>query len=201
MEFRNHILNSRFIYKALRHGDENIPAVAYMMKRELCYKSLIYKWIAFNPLLNRIINLDSKKMKTEVLLLRYENVKNDTLGHTGVSNAIRVDPSLKLSSVLTWNGLEDSKIKLNIIQWRLGRIAYHQLCLNCHRAWLSRQHALECSHVDEQLLKLFPNTDIQQFCNLLDSILNNLHFVQDIQILKTVSSAIQNIKGTCLHQN
>jgi hypothetical protein len=108
MEFRNHILNSRFIYKALRHGDENIPAVAYMMKRELCYKSLIYKWIAFNPLLNRIINLDSKKMKTEVLLLRYENVKNDTLGHTGVSNAIRVDPSLKLSSVLTWNGLESN---------------------------------------------------------------------------------------------
>ena len=145
--------------------------------------------------------MDLKNAKLKLFELRYNNIQNEALGHTGISNAIQVDRSLKLSSILSWNGLLDSQVKLEIIQWRLGRIAYHQPCLNCHRARMSRQHALACSGMDEVLYQEFKNIGIQPSHNLLDSILNHLQFERDTMMLQKISLAIQNIKEVCLHNN
>jgi hypothetical protein len=199
IKFRNQLLNSRFILKSLLRGDKSIPAVAYMMEKLDNRKTIIYQWKHFNPTYSEVHGLDEKKARKELSILRYNNIQNEELGLTGISNSIQVDPSMKLPSILSWDGEEDSKIKLEIIQWRLGRVAYHQHCLNCHRAQLSRRHALECSGVDENLFNEFQNINLTQSSNILDSILNHFKFERDTKILEKISVAIQTIKRVCLH--
>ena len=66
---------------------------------------------------------------------------------------IKVFPNLRRSSVLSWDGMEDAKIKLELIQWRLGRVAFHQDCRRCGGS-LSRKHAVICSGAEDFLSSL-----------------------------------------------
>ena len=59
--------------------------------------------------------------------------KSTTNPTTRISDSIPVSNGLKLSSILFWKSEEDGEIFRNLVRWRLGRIAYHQQCLNFSR--------------------------------------------------------------------
>ena len=65
---------------------------------------------------HRLISLDPKALSKEIKLIRFEDVDQDELVHTNVSSAIKVFPNVNRSSILSWNGLEDAKIRLELIQ-------------------------------------------------------------------------------------
>jgi hypothetical protein len=89
-----------------------------------------------------------KCLKKKIKAIRYENISQENLGYTRISDAINVEKTLEHSEILKWNGLEDKEIKQDLLQWRLGRIAFHQVCKKCGQE-LSRAHALECSGVGQ----------------------------------------------------
>ena len=65
-------------------------------------------------------------LKNAIKEIRLENITQENFGMTGVSDAIAVHKSLKHSAILYWDGVQDAQVKQELIQWRLGRIAYHQ---------------------------------------------------------------------------
>ena len=139
-------------------------------------------------------------MLKEIKLIRFEDIDQDELGHTNVSSAIKVFPNLRRSSILSWNGMEDAKIKLEVIQWRLGRVAFHQDCRRCGGS-LSRKHAVICSGAEDFLSSTFPDIDLPQTNTLIDTILNQFFFKNDSAVYAAVYEAIQGIRKTCLLQN
>jgi len=110
------------------------------------------------------------------------------------------NPNLLRSSILSWNGLEDAKIKLELVQWRLGRVAFHQDCRRCCGS-LSRKHAVIRSGAEDFLSSIFPDIDLPQSNTLIDSILNQFFFKNDSAVYAAVYEAIQGIRKTCLLQN
>jgi len=122
-----------------------------------------------------LISLDPKDLSKEIKLIRFEDIGQNELGHTNVSSAIKVFPDLKRSSILSWNGLEDAKIKLELIQWRLGRVAFHQDYRRCGGS-LSRKHAVICSGAEDFLSSTFPDIDLPQSNTLIDTIVKSILF-------------------------
>ena len=80
---------------------------------------------------HRLINLSSFRIQNEIKLIRQENIEQDELGHTYVSSANPVKKNLARSAILSWTGIKVVTIKLELIQWRLGCIAFHQRCHSC----------------------------------------------------------------------
>ena len=104
-------------------------------------------------------------------MIRYENISQDTLGHTNISDAIVVLPSLLHSDIMKWNGIEDAKVKQELIQWRLGRVAFHQRCQVCFEV-LSISHAVICSGAEDYILEKFPQVTRSYSNTIIDDILN-----------------------------
>jgi len=109
-----------------------------------------------------------------------------------------VQKSLKLSSILFWKNEEQGEIKRNLIRWRLGRIAFHQQCLNCNREKLSRKHAVLCSGVDHVLFEKYEVMESFYSQNILDTLLNKFMFGNYFGICKDISWAINQIQKLCL---
>jgi hypothetical protein len=90
----------------------------------------------------------------------------------------------------------------NLIQWRLGRVAFHQVCLKCFMqdeyVELSRQHGVECSGMSAEIATRFSHIS-EDSGNILDAALNNVEMnetaLEDIQFL---SKCIETIRQNCL---
>ena len=202
MKCRNQILNARFCHRCL-HSEDRLRIPAYELWRNSLYvgKSLANGWRIDNPYYHRIVNvLDSDLLPTVFKSIRFENITQDDLGHTNISDAIKVLPTLQHSSILKWSDLEDSIIKLELIEWRLGRVVFHQTCYNCG-VTLSRKHALICSGMDEQLRNLFPEVNVLLCSTVIDCILNH-YFLEDFKspVFKYLYEAIRSIRRSCLAQ-
>ena len=124
--------------------------------------------------------------------------KSTTKASTRISDSIPVSKSLKLSSVLFWKNEDDGEIQRNLVRWRLGRIAFHQNCLNCNQENLSRKHAVLCSGVDEILFDKYEEIESFQSQNILDTLLNKYMFKNNSVIWKDISWAITQIQKVCL---
>ena len=134
---------------------------------------------------HRLINLSSLRIQNEIKLIRLENIEQDELGHTNVSSAIPVNKNLARSAILSWTGIKDMTTKLELIQWRLGRIAFHQRCHRCEES-LSRKHAVICSGAEAFLESKFPDIDAPASQTILDAILNHSFTKNDESIYLTV---------------
>ena len=110
---------------------------------------------------------ETEKAQKSNSLIHFEDVDQDALGHTNVSSAIKVFPNVNRSSILSWNGVEDAKIKLELIQWYLGRVAFHQYYRRCGSS-LSRKHAVICSGAEDFLSSTFPDIDLTQSNTLIE---------------------------------
>ena len=201
MKCRNRVLNARFCHRLLNLDDRlRIPACQLWSKSTRLARSIANDWRISNPYYHRIISIaDLSDLRRSIKSIRYENISQDDLGHTNISDAIKVLPSLEHSSILKWNGMEDAEIKQELIYWRLGRIAFHQVCFNCQGV-LSRKHALLCSGVEHQLRNLFSNVDFLQSITVMDCILNHYFLDNVSQVFKYLFEAIHSIRRSCLAQ-
>ena len=138
------LLNAKFTSKLIQTVDPSLPAYNMYHNNILQKTSIASSWKKSNKLYHRIIAINSNICLKSIKKVRFENVNLDELGRTNVSSAIPVHSSLKHSSVLVWSGAKDAELKKEIINWRLGRIAYHQKCQRCGES-LSRKHAVVCS--------------------------------------------------------
>lgn len=159
MKCRNLLLNARFVRPILLGQIPDIPASELFHKVQSQRKSLAFKWKLGNPYIERLSHVSDKNLKEAIKDIRHENVEQEDFGLTGVSDAIAVHKSLKHSAILYWDGIQDSQVKQELINWRLGRIAYHQECGRCNGD-LSRKHAVIRSGAEDFLLQQFPDLEI-----------------------------------------
>ena len=91
----------------------------------LLRKSLASNWKIANQYITRLTHTSDKSLKAVIKDIRYESIVQESMGLTGVSDAIAVHKSLKHPAILYWDGIRDALVKQELINWRLGRIAYH----------------------------------------------------------------------------
>ena len=102
-------------------------------------KSVYGEYRKRNEYLVELVNISRKtELSRKIKELRRTDImdskkgcKSTTNPSTRISDSIPVSNGLKLSSILFWKSEEDGEIFRNLVRWRLGRIAYHQQCLNC----------------------------------------------------------------------
>jgi len=196
---RNHLLNAKFLWKLKTQADDTLPAFKTFRDSLDINKSLTYEWRKFNQYYHRLINLSTLSIKKEIKLIRQENIEQDDMGHTNVSSAIPVNKNLARSAILSWTGIEDMTIKLELIQWRLGRIAFHQDCQRCGES-LSRKHAVICSGAEEFLDSKFPDIQVPASQTIIDAILNKFFNNNVRTVFLDIFEAIQGIRKACLLQ-
>lgn len=196
---RNHLLNAKFLWKLKTQADDTLPAFSTFEASLNNKKSITFEWKKLNIYFHRLINLSSLRINNEIKLIRQENIEQDEMGHTKVSSAIPVKKDLSRSAILSWTGIEDMTIKLELIQWRLGRIAFHQRCHHCGDS-LSRKHAVICSGAEEFLESKFPEIEVPASQTIIDAILNKFFNKNDRTVYLDVFEAIQGIRRTCLLQ-
>ena len=199
MKCRNQLLNARFVRPLLLEQLPDLPAFEIFHAVEKKRKSLAFKWKMGNPYIARLTHANDKRIKCLIKDIRYENIVQENFGLTGVSDAIAVHKSLKHSAILRWDGLQDAETKQELIQWRLGRIAYHQACGRCN-CDLSRKHAVICSGAEDYLLQEFPDLEIPTVYTVIDSLLNTNLLKGSNVIWRTIHEAIKGIRRTCLLQ-
>jgi len=163
----------------------------YLKRNELIRE---IEQVAQNSQLLKII----QEFRRKDILDFKKGCKSTTRTSTRISDSIPVSKSLKLSSILFWKSDDDGEIQRNLIKWRLGRIAYHQDCLNCNREMLSRKHAVLCSGVDHVLFEKYEEVESYYSQNILDTLLNKYMSGNHSMIWKDISWAITQIQKLCL---
>ena len=204
MQCRNKILNAKFM-RNLKTLNESLQISRLYNFASKYSKSIIKECVKRNELIREIENISDsglygriKDFRRKDILDHKKGCKSTTRTSTRISDSIPVSDSLKLSSILFWKSEEEGEIQRNLIQWRLGRVAFHQECLNCNRENLSRKHAVLCSGVEEVLFEKYEEVESFQSQNILDSILNKYMFGNQLSIWKDISWAIIQIKKVCL---
>jgi hypothetical protein len=204
MQCRNKILNSKFL-RNLKTLKENLQISQLLNFTVNDPKSVYREYFKRNEYIHDLANSTDSDLTKKIKGLRRSDIldskkgcKSTTNSSTRISDSIPVSKSLKLSSILFWKTEEDGEILRNLVRWRLGRIAFHQECLNCNREKLSRKHAVLCSGVDEVLFDKYEEIEGYQSQNILDTLLNKYMFGNHMTIWKDVSWAINQIQKLCL---
>ncbi|MEY3312427.1 MAG: hypothetical protein RL348_1776 [Bacteroidota bacterium] len=197
MECRNLILNASYVSKTLKKEDRTNPTFNLMNELKTKGKSLIGKWIHKNKFIERL--QQSENIKEDIHKIKYENVSRSNFGATAVSDSIVIPNTLQHSSILKWKDSQDAIQKRQVIKWRLGRIAYHQMCLNCESKELSRKHALKCAGIDDFIAEKFKNFERDEEHLSLDKLLNHYYSTTSKELISIFASIIANIKWTCLN--
>ena len=199
MKCRNLLLNARFVRPLLLNQFPSLPASEIFHAVVTKRSSLAFNWKLKNLYIQRLQQTREKSLPALMKEIRYESVVQEDLGCTNVSDAVAVHRSLKHSAILYWDGVEDAKVKQELIQWRLGRIAYHQECGSCNGD-LSSKHAVICSGAEDYLLQQFPDLEIPPAHTVIDSLLNTYLLKGDSAIWNILQEAIRGIRRTCLLQ-
>jgi hypothetical protein len=92
-----------------------------------------------------------------------------------------------------------------MLLWNVGRICHHQECASCHQP-LTRDHAIDCAGIRQQLERDFPETatDVLQHHNILCSAIHKTSFgrfsrEQRKRKLRKCLEAISTIINHCLN--
>ena len=202
MQCRNKILNAKFL-RSMNNLKENLK-IARLFNYAKTYSKSIYKeYRKWNEYIWDLENTESlptriKEIRRSDILDFKKGCKSTTKASTRISDSIPVLKSLKLSSILFWKHEDDGAILRKLVRWRLGRIAYHQECLNCNAETLSRKHAVICSGVDQALYEKYDLAESFYTQNILDTLLNKYMYGYHISIWKDIAWAIDQIQRLCL---
>ena len=205
MQCRNKILNARF-FNSMKTLKENLQ-ISKLFKYAKRFSKSIYKENRkINEYISRLENIESKsdfskviqEIRRDDILDSKKGCKSTTKASTRISECIPVLKSLKLSSILFWKSDADGEILKKLVRWRLGRIAYHQKCLNCKKETLSRKHAAICSGVDQILYEKYDQVESFYSQNILDTLINKYMFGNHLLIWKDIAWAIDQIQKLCL---
>ena len=205
MQCRNKILNAKFI-RSLKTLKENLQISRLISSASNNSKSIFREFFKWNEYVRELEKISRnsglfgkiKEIRRNDILDSKKGCKSSTRTSTRISDSIPVSKSLKLSSILFWKSEEEGEIQRNLVRWRLGRIAFHQKCLNCNRENLSRKHAVVCSGVDQVLFEKYEEVESFYSQNILDTIINKYMFGNHLNIWKDISWAITQIQNLCL---
>ena len=205
MQCRNKILNAKFL-RCLKTLKENLQISRLVNSASNNSKSIYREYFKRNEYIRELENISREsQLKAKIKEIRRLDIldtkkgcRSTTRTSTRISDSIPVSKSLKLSSILFWKSDDEGEIQRNLVRWRLGRIAYHQECLNCNREKLSRKHAVLCSGVDQALFDEYEEIESFYSQNILDTLLNKYMFGNHSEIWKNVSWGINQIKTLCL---
>ena len=149
--------------------------------------------------------MNTSNLESKTKQIRYADIieskrgyRTDRKSSTSISDSIVVDEKLRLPSYLFWNTQEQSVEKRRLVKWRLGRVVFHQTCLNCHSFSLSRKHAVECSRVEENLLDKYEILDHSNL-TIIFTLLNKFLIGNYSELWKDLDWAICEIERLCLH--
>jgi hypothetical protein len=201
MQCRNKILNAKFL-RSMNNLKENLK-IARLFNYAKTYSKSIYKeYRKWNEYIWDLENTEClptriKEIRRSDILDFKKGCKSTTKASTRISDSIPVLKSLKLSSILFWKHEDDGAILRKLVRWRLGRIAYHQECLNCNAETLSRKHAVICSGVDQALYEKYDLAESFYTQNILDTLLNKYMYGYHISIWKDIAWAIDQIQRLC----
>ena len=205
MQCRNKILNAKFLRNA-KMLKENMQISRLVDQASNNAKSLYRHFLKRNEQIRdlQLITRDSdlyrkvKEIRRMDIIDSKKGFRSTSKTSTRVSDSIPVSKSLTLSSILFWKSEAEGEILRNLVRWRLGRIAFHQECLNCSREKLSRKHAVLCSGVDDILFNKYEEIESFQARNILDTLLNKYMYGNHMEIWKDVSWGINQIQKLCL---
>lgn len=205
MECRNKILNAKFL-RCMKTLKENLQISRLVNIASTYSKSIFREYVKRNEFFRDIeqiskeseLKIKIKEIRRNDILDAKKGCKSTTKASTRISDSIPVSKSLKLSSILFWKSEVQGEIQRNLIRWRLGRIAFHQECINCNRENLSRKHAVLCSGVDQALFDKYEEVESFYSQNILDTLLNKYMFKNHLEIWTDISWAITQIQKVCL---
>lgn len=205
MQCRNKILNAKFL-RNLKILKENLQICRLVENASKSSKSVYNEFIKHNEFFREVENISQEsvlyrkfqEIRRRDILDSKQGCKSSTRTSTRVSDSVPVDKNLKLSSILFWKNEEEGEVKRNLIRWRLGRIAFHQECLNCNSESLSRKHAVLCSGVDQELYEKYEEVETFYSQNILDTLLNKFMYGNHISVWKDITWAINQIQKLCL---
>jgi hypothetical protein len=205
MQCRNKILNAKFL-RNLKTLKENLQIARLVYSASNNSNSIFREYFKRNEYIRDLENTSVeselgkkiKEIRRNDILDSKRGCKSTSRTSTRISDSIPVSKSLKLSSILFWKNEDDAEILRNLIRWRLGRIAYHQECINCNREKLSRKHAVLCSGVDQALFEKYEQVETFYSQNILDTLLNKFMYGNHISVWKDISWAINQIQKLCL---
>jgi len=205
MQCRNKILNAKF-YRSM-HRLEDYAQIRQLVQITSNQPKSVYRDShKLNEYMRDLKNASSNmELKAKIKDIRRSDIldakkgsKSKTKTSTRVSDSIPVSKSLKLSSILFWKTEEDGEIQRKLVRWRLGRVAFHQDCLNCQKESLSRKHATLCSGIDQVLFDKYQEIESFYSQNILDTLLNKYMFGNQMPIWKDIAWAITQIQTLCL---
>jgi hypothetical protein len=133
--------------------------------------------------------------------LQQKYIKKMVKKRGNIADNIQVPDKKKAHKLITSNWIP-RKTQTHLIFWRLGRVAYHQDCLNCpanNRPELSREHALDCANVRPMIRLAFPQLITATNKTIMDIALDGLAYDPgDVHQLNTLADAVVEIKKKCL---
>ena len=207
MKERNHWLNIKFATKLHNSRDGNIPAVktwrlALGTNGKTVTKNIIRKNMYWgrakkrDHLFTRLQydGPDMEKMNPFTLVQR-EALKLEAFSELteGVAGPISAEKDGTYQRLLEPNMLS-VKQKSTILRWMVGAIARHQECKRCGEE-LSRQHAIICSGVEDQLVLRNPENS---HVNAIDYNISRIAEGEP-EIKTRVEEAITTILRVCLN--
>jgi hypothetical protein len=202
IEHRNLELNARYFRKLYDSEDFSNSAVTMIHTLRTMNDDDIVDTMYFQTKQNLLLNeLDVNRHERQALLrtkrLRSILMMNNS-NRNNVAKAITVSSDGKANSLLYAHFLPRETVAL-LVQWRLGRVAYHQRCRLCNDS-VSRQHALDCTDATRILRRHFPATTMNNVQkNSLDACLESLSFrpVEQNKI-NAIADILNTIKIHCL---
>jgi hypothetical protein len=153
--------------------------------------------------LSREERLDRLRMASPrcVGKLQRKYIKKMIKKRGNVADNIRITDNKKAHPLISSEWIP-RQTQTHLIFWRLGRVAYHQECLNCpvtSRQELSRQHALECANVIPMIMLSFPQLISDSNRTMMDIAMDQLAYEErDVHQLNTLADAVIEIKKKCL---
>lgn len=218
IQTRNQVLNAKYLTKLTKLTASELQdctVITQMMKHsDHTSDTDPFKSIWHNPFWEKAESLtttpeakavlkERKKMPSQGIVnkISIDAIKKMVKKKGDVGDVIPDPVDRKPNPLLSARFLA-KQVQKNLIQWRLGRVAFHQSCTKCfnmneHKE-MSRQHAVECSGVREEILSKFSGLSDDQH-TILDIALNKISLVESsLEDIQFLSKCIENIRQICL---
>jgi hypothetical protein len=194
---RNSELNAKFFSRVMNRKEKTLIGDAVQNAKNRNIQNSFWSKCKSNPFWgNDEIEFqitDNKK----ILSRRHQAICSFRRYGNNVAASIAVQENCKPNKLIQASWLE-RKVQRNIIQWRLGRVAFHQDC--CCGSEVSRKHGLECSGVEQKIRRKYPGLVLyNDSTNILDNLLENIEIrVENAAELQFISDMIEEIRMKCL---
>ena len=190
-------LNGKYFSRIVNRTQSTLIGQVAANTRNSDDPSCFWNRLASNPIWSS--SETEFKINSKVLFSRRHRAITSYRRHAnGIAAAISVSPNCKPNPLLKANWL-DRKIQKTLIQWRLGRVAFHQECGRCFDE-MSRKHAIRCAGLHRVIRRDFPGLIVYNSeANQIDQLLERIPCKEENKDkLEKIASYIEEIRIKCL---